>query len=108
MLIKLRTPADIGRVVRAARKTDRLRQEDMAGTLNVSEGFLMALEHGAPGARLDNVCRALEALGLELTVNVRPEIETKYKELESRTPRRKKQASPDAAMAEQRRRKAKP
>ncbi len=81
MTIKVSTPAEIGRLIKAARKAGRLRQDDAAGAIGVSDVFLWKLEKGAPGARLDKVCTVMRELGIELVAKVRPEVEATYEQL---------------------------
>ena len=55
MAITLTTTTDVGHLVRAARKAQKLRQDDAAGAMGVSDMFLSGLENGAPGVRLDKL-----------------------------------------------------
>lgn len=81
MDIPVKTPADAGRLVRAARKIERLRQDDAAGAVGVSDVFLWKLERGAPGARLDKVLQVFHALGIRLYAQVSDEVAAKYQAL---------------------------
>jgi len=85
MKIPLPTPAALGRLVRAARKAERVRQDDFAGAAGVSDVFLGRLENGAPGARLDKVLQVLRELGIELQAEVSDEVAAKYRALEQRS-----------------------
>ncbi len=82
MRISLSQPADIGPLARPARKTQKLRQDDAAGAIGVSDVFLGGLENGALGARLDKVMQVLKALGIELTAEVSDEVNQKYTALQ--------------------------
>jgi transcriptional regulator with XRE-family HTH domain len=88
MTIPLRNPADFGRLVRAARKSERLRQDDAAGAIGVSDVFLWKLEKGAPGVRLDKVLQVLQAMGVKLYAQVGDEVASKYEELAQPKPRK--------------------
>lgn len=57
------TPAEIGEVVRAARKAAGLRQYELAGAAGVGLRFLVELERGKPTAQLGKTLQVLEALG---------------------------------------------
>lgn len=81
MRIRIANPQEIGRLIRAARKTAGIRQDDTAGAVGVSDVTLGHLEKGAPGARLDNVLRVLRELGIELYADVSDSVATKYDEL---------------------------
>lgn len=39
-------PSEIGAVIRAARKAQKLRQDDAAGSVGVSESFMVKVERG--------------------------------------------------------------
>jgi y4mF family transcriptional regulator len=64
------TPAEIGSTVRAARKAQKLRQDQLAGVANVGLRFIVDLEAGKPTAQIGKVLTVLAALGVtvELTV----------------------------------------
>jgi transcriptional regulator with XRE-family HTH domain len=70
MKIKLQKASDIGPVVRAARKARRIRQDDMAGAIGVSENFLGKVEHGGGNAQWTKVFQVLEGLGIELVCDI--------------------------------------
>jgi transcriptional regulator with XRE-family HTH domain len=81
MRIRIANPEEIGRLIRAARKTAGIRQDDTAGAVGLSDVSLGHLEKGAPGARLDNVLRVLRELGIDLYAEVSDNVATKYDEL---------------------------
>lgn len=62
---------DIGAAVRAARKEQGLRLEDLALAAGVGVRFLSELERGKPSAQMDGVLRVLAAVGLELRIESR-------------------------------------
>ncbi|WP_296200812.1 hypothetical protein [uncultured Hyphomicrobium sp.] len=70
MKIKLQKASDIGPVVRAVRKAQRIRQDDMAGSIGVSENFLAKVEHGGGNAQWTKVFQVLEGLGIELVCDI--------------------------------------
>jgi len=82
MYITLATPTDVGHLVRAARKAQKLRQDDAAGAMGVSDMFLSGLENGAPGVRLDKLLQVLHGLGLVLQVEVNDDIAVQYTTLQ--------------------------
>ncbi len=69
----IRTPLDLGRIVRAVRKAQRLRQDDTAGSIGVSENFLAKVERGGERAQLGKVMQVLRELGIELFSRVQSE-----------------------------------
>jgi transcriptional regulator with XRE-family HTH domain len=70
MKIKLQKASDIGPVVRAVRKAQRIRQDDMAGAIGVSENFLGKVEHGGGNAQWTKIFQVLEGLGIELVCDI--------------------------------------
>lgn len=62
------TPREIGRIVRAARRAQGLRQDQLAGAANVGPRFLSELEAGKKTAQVGKVLAVLAALGCELTI----------------------------------------
>lgn len=88
MHIPLNSPQEVGRLVRAARKAERLRQDDAAGAIGVSDVFLWKVEKGSPGVRLDKLLQVFHALGIKLHAEVSDETAARYHVLESPKPRR--------------------
>jgi y4mF family transcriptional regulator len=68
------TPEQIGNVVRLARVSQRLRQDQLAAAAGVGVRFLIELERGKPTVRLEKVLAVLNALGchLEITPPLNP------------------------------------
>ena len=60
--------ADIGSIVREARKAAGLRQDQLAASAGVGLRFLVELERGKPTAQLDKVFQVLTARGLRIAV----------------------------------------
>lgn len=65
--IPLRTPADIGALIRDRRRVLGLDQADLAGLIGVSRLWISQIERGKPGASLGLVLRALAAVGVDLS-----------------------------------------
>jgi transcriptional regulator with XRE-family HTH domain len=70
MEIDIRNAADIGAAVRAARKAQKLRQDDAAGSIGVSESFLGKVENGAEGVHWGKLFQVLEGLGVQVVVDI--------------------------------------
>lgn len=70
MRLILRTPADVGAIIRDRRKALGLDQSDLAGRIGVSRLWVNQVEKGKPGASLGLVLRALAAVGVELTASL--------------------------------------
>ncbi len=71
---KLRTAAEIGRLVREMRKAQGISQEQLAGVANTGVRFVSDLENGKPSIQVDKMIQVLEALGLGLYAMNRWEI----------------------------------
>ena len=70
------TPAEIGAIVRTARKAQNLRQDELAGAAGVGLRFIVDLEAGKPTAQIGKMLQVLEALGCELRIKPPPEQKT--------------------------------
>jgi HTH-type transcriptional regulator / antitoxin HipB len=66
----VRTPADLGAVVRERRKQLKLHQAAFAEQIGVSRQWIIELEHGHTRAELGLVLRALDALNIRLDAGV--------------------------------------
>jgi y4mF family transcriptional regulator len=64
----VRTPADLGAVIRDRRKTLKLDQATLAKRIGVSRPWVIEIEHGHPRAELALVLRALDALDIRLAI----------------------------------------
>lgn len=75
MRLALRTPADIGAIIRDRRKALGLDQSALADQIGVGRLWVNQVEKGKPGASIGLVLRALEAVGVELnaTTGDRPD-----------------------------------
>jgi transcriptional regulator with XRE-family HTH domain len=66
----LKTAADLGHLVRAARKAQGIRQDDAAGSIGVSENFLGKVERGDTSVQWGKLFAVLDGLGIQLSVDV--------------------------------------
>jgi y4mF family transcriptional regulator len=65
----IRTPADLGAVIRDRRKRLKLDQSTLAKRIGVSRQWVIEIEHGHPRAELGLVLRALDALDIHLAAS---------------------------------------
>ena len=70
MKLPIDTPASLGPIVRAARKAQKIRQDDAAGSIGVSENFLGKIEHGGETVQWGKLFQVLEGLGIRVMVDV--------------------------------------
>jgi y4mF family transcriptional regulator len=64
------TPTDIGTSIRAARKAQGLRQDELAAAANVGVRFLFELEAGKETAQLGKTLAVLSALGIDVALSM--------------------------------------
>jgi len=74
MLIPLEHDAAIGKVIRATRKAQNLRQDDAAGSIGVSENFLGKIERGGSSVQWGKLFQVLEGLGIRVVLDVPEEV----------------------------------
>ncbi len=64
------TSTDIGTTIRAARKAQGLRQDELAAAANVGVRFLVELEAGKETAQLGKTLAVLAALGIDVSLTL--------------------------------------
>ncbi len=62
------TPSIIGEIVRSTRKSQGLRQDQLAGAAGVGHRFIVDLEAGKPAAHLGKTLAVLAALGCSVRI----------------------------------------
>ena len=70
MKLPIDNAAAIGKVVRASRKVQKIRQDDAAGSIGVSENFLGKIERGSDSVQWGKLFQVLEGLGIQVMVDV--------------------------------------
>lgn len=70
MKIPIDNPAFLGKIVRASRKAQKIRQDDAAGSIGVSENFLGKIERGSESVQWGKLFQVLEGLGIQVVVDV--------------------------------------
>lgn len=66
----VRTPADLGAVIRDRRKQLKLDQATLAKRVGVSRQWVIEIEGGHPRAELALVLRAIDALNINLDASI--------------------------------------
>jgi HTH-type transcriptional regulator / antitoxin HipB len=66
--VRIQTPDDVGRAIRARRAELGLDQGSLARLVGVSRQWIVEVEHGKPRAEMGLLLRTLSALRLELTL----------------------------------------
>lgn len=65
----IKSPQELGKALRSARKQLGLTQPQLALAAGIGVRFIVDLEGGKPTVRLDSVLRVIEALGGVITLN---------------------------------------
>jgi transcriptional regulator with XRE-family HTH domain len=63
----LRTPADLGALIRDRRRALGLGQAELARRIGVARLWVAKVEHGSPGANIGAIFKTLDILGIRLT-----------------------------------------
>ena len=67
--MRIRTPIDLGAVIRDRRRRLQLDQKSLADKVGVSRQWIVEVEKGKPRAEIGLVLRTIEALGINLAVD---------------------------------------
>jgi transcriptional regulator with XRE-family HTH domain len=99
MMISVTSPQQLGLLLRAARKTQRIRMDDLAGSAGVGPVFVREVERGKETVQLGRVMRLLAELGVELRADIADDALPLYERLQQSgvkplTPR--KTSAPDS------------
>ena len=70
MKIRIDRPSEMGAVIKSARKRQRLRQDDVAGIVGVSENFLGKVENGGETVQWGKLFQVLQGLGVEVWLDM--------------------------------------
>lgn len=66
----IKSPEDLGLIIRAMRKYSKVRQDDLAGMVKVSKQFAVDAERGKATMQFGKLLQLIDELGITLTVNV--------------------------------------
>ena len=70
MRITLDKASALGPIVRATRKAQKIRQDDAAGSIGVSENFLGKVEAGADTMQWGKLFQVLQGLGIHVILDI--------------------------------------
>lgn len=76
MQVPIKSAAALGKVIRASRKAQKIRQDDAAGSMGVSENFLGKVERGSESVQWGKLFQVLEGLGVRVMVDVPESVAT--------------------------------
>ena len=80
MKIPINNAAAIGKVVRASRKAQKIRQDDAAGSIGVSENFLGKIERGSDSVQWGKLFQVLQGLGIRVEVDIPDDVSLRFLE----------------------------
>ena len=83
MKIKITKPQDLGLLIRATRKHQKLRLDDVAGSAGLGPVFVREVERGKETVQFGRVIRLLQELGIELNADVADDILTNFEKLQA-------------------------
>ena len=83
MLVTILSPQQLGLLIRATRRTQKLRLDDTAGTAGVGHVFVREVERGKPTVQLGRVLRLLGELGIELKAEIPDAAMPEFQRLQS-------------------------
>ncbi len=93
----IQSAEELGRVIRAVRKSSQVRQDDLAAVVGVSRQFTVDVEKGKPTVQLGRVLRLLQELGIELSVDIPLAASNELEQLALRRAEARRQAATDVA-----------
>jgi transcriptional regulator with XRE-family HTH domain len=70
MLVPVKSVQQLGLLIRAARKAQRVRLDDLAGSAGVGHVFVREVEHGKETVQLGRVLKLLAEVGIELKADL--------------------------------------
>jgi len=76
MQVPINSADALGKVIRASRKAQKIRQDDAAGSMGVSENFLGKVERGSESVQWGKLFQVLEGLGVLVMVDVPESVAT--------------------------------
>lgn len=83
MDIRITSPQQLGVLIRATRKTQKLRLDDLAGSAGVGHVFAREVERGKETVQLGRVMKLLAELGIELKAEVSATVAPELARLQS-------------------------
>lgn len=70
MHVLIKSTQDLGLVIRATRRSQNVRQDDVSGSAGVGHVFTREVEHGKETVQLGRVMRLLDELGISLILDM--------------------------------------
>lgn len=81
MQVSIQSVADLGLALRAARRSGRVRLDDLAQIAGVSKQFVSDVEYGKPTVQLGLVLKLLAEIGATMSLNIPQEAQEEWEKL---------------------------
>ena len=82
MKIPIENAKEVGRIIRASRKHQNLRQDVAAGSIGVSENFLVKVEKGSDTVQWGKLFQVMHGLGVRVILDIPDDAADLLKKLE--------------------------
>ena len=89
MKIPIENAKEVGRIIRASRKHQSLRQDVAAGSIGVSENFLVKVEKGSDTVQWGKLFQVMHGLGVRVTLDIPDDAADLLKKVEVQSRERK-------------------
>lgn len=83
MITRITSPQQLGLLIRATRRSQKVRLDDLAGSAGVGHVFAREVERGKPTVQMGRVMRLLAELGIELKADVSSDVMREFARLEA-------------------------
>lgn len=83
MITRITSPQQLGLLIRATRRSQKVRLDDLAGSAGVGHVFARDVERGKPTVQMGRVMRLLAELGIELKADVSSDVMREFAHLEA-------------------------
>jgi transcriptional regulator with XRE-family HTH domain len=83
MITRITSPQQLGLLIRATRKSQNVRLDDLAGSAGVGHVFAREVERGKPTVQVGRLLRLLAELGIELKADVSSDVMQELARLEA-------------------------
>lgn len=81
MQVSIQSVTDLGLALRAARRSGRVRLDDLAQIAGVSKQFVSDVEYGKPTVQLGLVLKLLAEIGATMSLNIPQEAQEEWEKL---------------------------
>jgi transcriptional regulator with XRE-family HTH domain len=84
MQVDIHSTEQLGEILKTVRKSQSVRQDDMADMIGTSHVYVSEVEKGSEGANIGGILKLLDELGVNLILNIPDESEEAVSKLSFR------------------------